>query len=91
MKKSGIAVSKPIPISWYLWNGDLAELVGWVESLGSNPEKYFKQSLRGDVSIIDSNSETTELKAGNIVIKGISGEFFSTTPTDFDKSYNILE
>ena len=90
MKNSGIAVQKPVPIQWFLWNGNLADLISWVESLGNDPENHFQQSLTGEVKLITKHSESTKLKNGQIIIRGITGDYFVTDSDDFNTTYNIL-
>ena len=90
MKNSGIAVQKPIPIQWFQWNENLKDLIEWVDSLGNDPEKYFQQSLTGEIFIKNGNQKTVKLEAGQIIIRNIAGDYVVTTVAEFEKAYNVL-
>lgn len=89
----GRATKKPVEINWFKWQGHsvthVRELKAWIESLGENPKDVLDES-RTEIRIKTLEGTSYALSDGNIVIRGVKGEYYPCNSLIFLKTYNLV-
>lgn len=80
-------VKKPVVIDAVLWEDDEKSYIELLE-LGAKP---YISNVSGDGTLYIVTTEgQMRCPVGNWIIKGVEGEFYSCTPTVFNKTYESV-
>lgn len=84
---------KPIEVEAFQWNGNMNELLKWANSTQLLSTYSFKQKtgfFGYNVLEIKTNKGKMTAALGDIIIKGIRGEFYPVKPDIFRDTYERI-
>lgn len=99
MKESMKATKKPVTIEFIEWTGDnLYSVITFIEGEEPNldhpvaSEKWsdYENIVRVEGLLISTMEGKLKASVGDIIIKGVAGEFYPCKPDIFHKTYVLL-
>lgn len=86
----GKARKLPVEIDFYVWNGNIQDLILWVESLNADTMSNFKMTKDFKLQVKTLEGTSYDVPEGYYIIRGIEGEFYPCESEIFMKTYEII-
>jgi hypothetical protein len=94
---NGQAIKKPVKINFYEWDNNKVGLLLWVDRVaGKEKQRLF--NFEDEHSLQKTNCCTIETLEGNhscglgdIIIQGVSGEFYPCKRNIFNETYDVIK
>lgn len=89
-----IARKKPVEIEFMVWPGSAANatpIIDWVLSQGGTARYHDDDDAHFEHLQIDTLEGTMRASVGDVIIRGIKGEFYPCKPDVFRDTYDIIE
>ncbi|AYB70166.1 hypothetical protein SEA_ONEIAGILLIAN_56 [Microbacterium phage OneinaGillian] len=88
------ARKKPVDIEFMVWPGGAASatpVINWVLEMGGTARWREADATLPELITIDTLEGTMQASPGDVIIRGVEGEFYPCKPGIFRKTYDILE
>jgi hypothetical protein len=92
---NGQAVKKSIKINFYEWDGNKIALITWIDRVGGEGDQnlFEFEDIHGSQKTLCCTIKTLEGNRlccpGDIIIRGVNGEYYPCKKEIFDKTYEI--
>ncbi|QKO02807.1 hypothetical protein SEA_KELCOLE_54 [Microbacterium phage Kelcole] len=88
------ARKKPVDIEFMVWPGGAASanpVINWVLEMGGTARWREADATLPELITIDTLEGTMQASPGDVIIRGVEGEFYPCKPGIFRKTYDILK
>jgi len=92
MSQPGIATKRPVDVEFRRWEGGAAAatpIIDWILTHGGTARWHEEDQALPELLHVDTMEGTMNASPGDVIIRGVNGEFYPCKPDVFEKTYDV--